>query len=323
MDILKECQNVFDIEISQLQQMRDSLDETIVEIVHQVHKCQGKTIICGMGKPGHIARKIAASLSSLGIESFYLHPAEGLHGDLGSLSQKDIIILISNSGNSQEMVNLFPTLKMIGITTIAITSNEESELGKHSDIVLCTHKIKEACALDLAPTSSTTVELVIGDAIAVVASKLSSFKREDFALFHPAGALGKKLLTQVGDIMYTGEDLPIIKSDSTIKEALVKITEKSFGTVLVVDELGKMIGIITDGDIRRTLGKNIDIYTCTAKEIMTIDPVCISKDVLAVDALKQMTKSKRPVAVLPVVDEDGRAEGIIRNSDILRNGIIL
>jgi len=323
MDILKECQNVFDIEISQLQKMRDSLDDTIVEIVYQVHKCKGKTIISGMGKPGHIARKIAASLSSLGIESFYLHPAEALHGDLGSLNQKDIIILISNSGNSQEMVDLFPTLKMIGLTTIAITSNTESELGKYSDIVLCTHTIEEACNLNLAPTSSTTIELVIGDAIAVVASKLSSFKREDFAMYHPAGALGKKLLTRVEDIMYTGTDLPIVNVDSTLKEALVEISGKSFGTVVVKDVRGKMIGIITDGDIRRVLEKNIDIYTCRAKEIMTVDPVCIKKDVLAVDALRKMTRSERPVSVLPVVDEAGRIEGIIRNNDILRNGIIL
>jgi len=323
MDILKECQNVFDIEISQLQKMRESLDNTIVEIVQKIHRCEGKTIISGMGKPGYIARKIAASLSSLGIASFYLHPAEALHGDLGSLSNKDIIILISNSGNTQEMVDLFPTLKIIGITTIAITSSKESELGKYSDIVLCTNQIKEACALNLAPTSSTTVELVIGDAIAVVASKLSQFRHEDFAVYHPAGALGKRLLLRVKDVMHTKKDVPIIFADTTLNEALVKISEKSFGTVVVVDKCGKMLGLITDGDIRRALGNNIDIYACKAREVMTVDPVFINKDSLAVDALKKMIGSKRSVLALPVVDEDGKIEGIIHGNEILRSGITL
>ena len=321
MDILKECQNVFDIEIEQLKIVRQSLDDNIVNAVHQIYECGGKTVVCGIGKAGHVARKIAATLSSLGIASFYLHPTEALHGDLGSINKNDIVIMISNSGNTQEVLDLFPTLKLIGVKTIAITSNPDSDLATYSDLVLCTPKIQEACALNLAPTSSTTVEMVLGDALAVAVSILSDFRKENFALYHPAGSLGKKLLVRVEEVMHTGSSLPIIMRGKSLKDALVEISSKRFGTVLVINEIGVLCGIMTDGDIRRALGRNIDVYVTTVDQIMTTEPVSITKDVLAVDALRIM--SERLIHALPVLDAMKRPEGLICDHDIIRNGIIL
>jgi len=322
MNILAECVKVFDIEISQLQAVRDSLDESIVNIVHEIHNCQGKVILCGMGKAGHVARKIAATLSSLGISSFFLHPAEALHGDLGSLSKKDVILLISNSGNSKEIVKLFPSLQFIGIKTIAITSNPKSELAIYSDLTLLMPKMQEACSLNLAPTSSTTAELVIGDALAVVVSMMQNLKSEQYAIFHPEGALGNKLLTKVSDLMKTGEAIPVIVKGSLVKDAIVEISQKGFGAVIILDKHNKMCGIVTDGDFRRALEKNIDIYASIVDEIMTLAPLFTTKNSLAVDALRIMEQD-RLISVLPVIDEDGIPEGIINNHEIIRSGIIL
>lgn len=323
MDLLKECINVFDIEISQLIRLRDSLDNTIAEIANEIYKCKGKTVICGIGKPGHIARKIAATFSSLGIESFYLHPAEALHGDLGSLSRDDVILLISNSGNSKEIIKLFPSLKLIGPKIIAITSNPDSDMAIYSDITLCMPKLQEACFLDLAPTSSTTAELVIGDALAVAVSKMRGFASEDFAVRHPEGALGSRLLTRVSDIMRTGDDIPTVPSGAPLTVAIIEISKKTLGTVLVTDEQGKMCGLMTDGDLRRALERNINIYEITVNELMTVDPISINKDMLAVEALRVMGHGRRAVSVLPVVSSCGKIDGIISNHDIIRQGIIV
>lgn len=323
MDILIECKKVFDTEIAQLRNVRESLDDSIVDIVYQIYNCKGKTVVCGIGKAGHVARKIAATLSSLGIASFFLHPTEALHGDLGCLSKNDIVLLISKSGNSKEVLELFPTFKLIGLTTIAITSNPDSELAIYSDCVLCTPKIQEACSLNLAPTSSTTVQMVLGDALAIAVSMLSAFKKENFALYHPAGSLGKKLLIRVEEIMHSGTSMPIVHNGSLVKDALVVISEKRLGSVIVVDKNNKLCGLITDGDIRRAFEKSIDIYECTVDMIMTSNPIYIKKDILAVDALKKMIANQKNISVLPVIDDFNKPEGIICNHDIIRNGIIL
>ncbi|MCL2360837.1 MAG: KpsF/GutQ family sugar-phosphate isomerase [Defluviitaleaceae bacterium] len=323
MNLLSECINIFDIEIAQLIKVKDALDNNIVDIVNEIHNCKGKTVICGVGKPGHIARKIAATFSSLGIASFYLHPGEALHGDLGSLNKDDVIIIISNSGNSKEILKLFPTLKLIGLKIIAITSNPESDLALYSDIVLCMPRLQEACNLDLAPTSSTTAELVIGDALAVVVSMMRGFRKEDYALRHPEGALGSRLLTRVSDVMRFGSNIPMISKGTTVKNGIIEISAKGLGATLVLDSEGVMTGIITDGDLRRALEKNIDIYAGMVDELMTTDPISTHKDMLAIEALKIMQQGKRAVSVLPVIDSMGRPEGIVSNHDIIRSGIIL
>ena len=320
MNILNECKRVFDVEISQLQMVRDTLQDSIVDIVHKIHTCEGKIVISGIGKPGHVARKLTATLSSLGIPSFFLHPAEALHGDLGSIGRKDIVVLISNSGNTKEVLNMFPSLRFIGCTTIAITSNPTSELATYSDIVLCTPKIQEACNLNLAPTSSTTVEMVIGHAIAVSVSKMNKFKKENFAIFHPAGTLGNALLSRVSDIMFTGSNIPVIEVGALMTDAVIEISKKGFGAVIITDLNGCIAGIITDGDIRRSFEKNIDIYSVVIDKIMTVNPACIDKDILAVDALKIM--EQKMISVLPVADESKKPIGIIRNHDIIKNGVI-
>jgi arabinose-5-phosphate isomerase len=323
MNILDECKKVFDIEISQLENVRNALDNTIVDIVSQIHNCKGKIIVCGIGKAGHVARKISATFSSFGIASFFLHPAEGLHGDLGSVTNSDVVIFISNSGNSKELLRLLPIIKLIGCNTIAITSNSESELALHSDMALCLPKIQESCTLNLAPTSSTTVEMVIGDAIAVAVSVLRGFQKDEYALYHPEGTLGSKLLTRVGDIMQTGLAIPIVSIGAPMEDVIFEVSSKGFGAAIVTDGLGKMCGIVTDADIRRALKENIDIYTSIVDDIMTAKPICVNKDILAVDALRIMEERLRTISVLPVVDESGKLEGIIRYHDIIRRGIMI
>jgi len=320
MDLLEECRKVFDIEISQLQMVRESLDEGIVNVIHLIHGCKGKVVITGIGKAGHVCQKLAATFSSLGIASFFMHPVEALHGDLGSLNQDDILLLISNSGNTKELLNLFPSLRLIGITTIAITSNPESDLAAYSNFALCTPKIHEACSLNLAPTSSTTVEMVIGDALAVSVSKLNQFDKERFAVYHPAGTLGHKLLMRVSDIMFTGCDVPIVSSNTLVKDAVVIISQKNCGAVIIIDSECSMRGILTDGDIRRSFEKNIDIYSVTIDKIMTANPIFTHKNMLAVDALKLM--ERRMISVLPVIDDLKKPIGIIRNHDIFLKGIM-
>lgn len=321
MDILQECRRVFDVEIEQLQAVRQALDHNMVTAVRQIYDCTGKIAVCGIGKPGHVARKIAATLSSLGIAAFHLHPVEALHGDLGSLNKNDIVLLISNSGNSKEIIDLFPTLKLIGIKSIAITANKESELASYSDLVILLPKIKEACRLNLAPTSSTTVEMVIGDALAVAVSALKNFNNENFALYHPAGSLGKKLLIRVREIMRKDEKIPIAHSDMLVKDALVLISQKQMGALCVVDVQNRLSGIMTNGDIRTAFERGVDIYSTQIDSFITKKPVCVLQDELAVDALQVMIKTG--VTILPVIDQTKKVVGIITSIDILSNGIVL
>ena len=322
-DLLTECLSVIDIEISQLQKVRDSIDQQIVAAIHAIHACKGKTVVCGIGKAGLVCQKIAATMSSLGIPSFFLHPAEALHGDLGCLTKEDVVLLISNSGSSQEILRLLPALKFIGNKTIAVTSNPQSEMALHCDIAVCIPKLQEACALNLAPTSSTTAEMVIGDAIAVVVSSLRGFNREKYALNHPAGALGSKLLTRVKDLMKTGDDLPIVENHVMVKDAIIEISKKGLGAAIVVNPARMMCGIVTDGDLRRALEKNMDLYNTEVAAIMTPDPIYVEPDKLAVEALQIMEKGKRIVSMLPVLDNLKNPIGIIHNHYIIRSGIML
>lgn len=320
MDKLSEAKKVFDIEIEALQKTRDALDETFIKILDEVSKCEGKVIITGIGKPGHIAEKMAATFSSLGTPSFYLHPAEAMHGDLGMVSSNDVVIAISYSGESDEVLKIVPIIKLIGAKLIAITSNGESNLAKNSDIVQVLPKFDEACHLGLAPTSSTTVELAYGDALAVVASEINEFKDVDFGKLHPAGALGKKLLLKVEDVMACNEELPIIEDSALLVDAIKEMTNKGLGVVCIANN-NKLVGILTDGDLRRIIEKRVDIYTELVKNVMTVNPKRTTKDKLAIDTLKFIRSNR--INNLPVVDEQENVIGVVDWRQIVKAGVVV
>lgn len=319
MDILAEGRRVFDSEIEALQKTRDVLDNTFAIIVDLVTNCRGKVIVTGMGKPGHIAMKIAATLSSLGTPSFFLHPSEAIHGDLGMISENDLVIMISYSGESDEITKILPSIKQIGATLIGITGNSSSSLAKASDIAQVLPKFDEACYLGLAPTSSTTVELCYGDALAVVASGVYGFKDTDYAKLHPAGSLGKKLILKVDDLMAKDTKNAIIFVDATLKDAIVELSKKGLGMVSVVKGENEIVGVITDGDLRRQLEKEVNIYGLHVKDVMTKSPVVIGTGTTAIDALLLM--KEKNITCLPVVD-GYRVIGVIRIRDIIGIGIV-
>ena len=320
MDKLTEARRVFDIEIEALRKMRESLDDTFVHILDEIVACQGKVIVTGMGKPGHVGTKIAATLASLGTSSFFLHPAEAMHGDLGMVTSKDLVIAISYSGESEEIIKILPNIKMIGAKIIGITGNADSTLAVNSDIVQVFPKFNEACYLGLAPTSSTTVELCYGDALAVVASGIYGFKDADFGMFHPAGALGKKLILRVEDLMTTGEKNAVLPADATLKDVILELSKKGLGIVSIVDEEGCLLGVITDGDLRGQLLKGVDIYSLSVDDIMSKHPFTIRNNRLAVEALNVL--KKRNISYMPVLDAERRVVGTIRMKDIVNVGIV-
>lgn len=309
MDRLLEAKKVFDTEITALEKTRDALDDTFLQILDLVVNCKGKVIITGMGKPGHIAAKLAATFSSLGTPSFRLHPAEAMHGDLGMVSSNDVVIAISFSGESDEIVKILPNIKMIGAALVGITGNPNSTLAKASDIVQVLPKFEEACYLGLAPTSSTTTVLCYGDALAVVASGIYGFKDVDFGKFHPAGSLGKKLILKVDDLMAKREKNAKVHISVPLKDAIIELSKKGLGAVSVVEDEDKLAGIITDGDLRRQLEKGADIYNMKVEEIMSSKPLTIGRDKLAIEALKIM--KDRNISCLVVCEEE-KAIGTIR-----------
>lgn len=319
MDRLLEAKKVFDTEVTALEKTRDALDDTFLQILDLIVNCKGKVIITGMGKPGHIAAKLAATFSSLGTPSFRLHPAEAMHGDLGMVSSNDIVIAISFSGESDEIVKILPNIKMIGATLVGITGNPNSTLAKASDVVQVLPKFEEACYLGLAPTSSTTAVLCYGDALAVVASGIYGFKDVDFGKFHPAGSLGKKLILKVDDLMAKKEKNAKVHISVPLKDAIIELSKKGLGAVSVVEDEDKLAGIITDGDLRRQLEKGADIYNMKVEDIMSKKPLTISRDKLAVEALRTM-KDKN-ISCLVVCEEE-KAVGTIRLQDIIGVGIV-
>ncbi|MCQ2338447.1 MAG: KpsF/GutQ family sugar-phosphate isomerase [Paludibacteraceae bacterium] len=319
-DIINEAKRVFDTEILALQKTRDALDSGFATIVDLVLKCQGKVILTGMGKPGHIATKIAASLASLGTPSFFMHPGEAMHGDLGMVDRKDIVVLMSYSGESDEVVNLLPVLDKIGCTTVAISGRAKSSLVRGCNYHFIFPDFEEACYMHLAPTSSTTALLVLGDALAVVASRAKNYTSEDFGLHHPAGALGKKLLVHVENIMHEGAENAVVPEGTIIRNAIVEMSSKGLGTLVVVDAENHLKGIITDGDLRRMLERGVDIYKDSVEKAMTVNPLRISPCEMAVNALQIM--NDRKITALPVVDDDNKLVGTLKLQDILNAGIV-
>jgi arabinose-5-phosphate isomerase len=292
--------------------------------VDLIMNCKGRVVVTGMGKSGHIANKIAATLASTGTPALFLHPAEGIHGDLGMVTKGDLVIALSNSGETEELSRMLPSLKRIGIKIIALTGNLDSTLARNCDVVIYVGVKEEACPLGLAPTASTTATLAMGDALAVVLLNRKGFREEDFACFHPGGSLGKRLLLRVRDIMHTGDAIPKVSVDTLIKDAIYEISSKKMGVTAVLDPAGKLLGVISDGDLRRWMertektGENL--LSKKAREIMTKDPKVIAKDALAAEAMAIMENSS--ITCLMILDADKRPEGVIHLHDLLKAGVV-
>ena len=320
-DVLEDARSIFDKEIKALTKTRDALGADFQKIVELILDCEGKVILTGMGKPGHIATKIAATLASLGTPSFFMHPGEAMHGDLGMVSEKDVVILTSYSGESDEVVRLLPTLHEIGCITVAITGNQKSSLAKGCQYHFYFPPFEEACYMHLAPTSSTTALLVLGDALAVVASKLRNYTKEDYALHHPAGALGKKLLVKVENIMHAGNENAVILEGSTLRSAIVEMSSKGLSMVTIVDREHKLKGIITDGDLRRMLERGVDVYSEIVDNVMTKSPKWIDQRDMAVNALQKMSDMR--ITGMPVLDDSLCVVGSVLMQDIYKAGIVV
>jgi arabinose-5-phosphate isomerase len=311
------------IETEALERLSARIDDEFEAAAQAILACKGRVIVSGIGKSGHVGQKIAASLASTGTPSFFMHPAEAFHGDLGMVTQNDIVLAISNSGETNEMINILPVIRRIGAKIIALCGRRDSTLGKNADYFIDAGVEKEACPLGLAPTASTTAALAMGDALAMALLAARNFTEQDFAVFHPGGSLGRKLLLTVENVMRSGEDNPIIEAGRTAKEALFIMTSTGVGATSVVDEKGKFIGLVTDGDVRRCLAKGPEFLNEPVEHFMTKKPETITKDKLAASALSLMEKHQpRPITVLPVVDENGMPLGIVHLTDLLRQGVV-
>ena len=321
--MLKHAQEVLRMEAEAILELVPRVDANFAAAISLILDCPGRTVITGMGKSGIIGRKMAATFASTGTPSFYLHPAEGIHGDLGMVTASDVVIALSNSGETGEILNILPSLRRIGAKIIAMVGNANSTLAKNADVVLDVGVEKEACPLGLAPTSSTTAALAYGDAIALALLQKRNFTASQFAVFHPGGSLGRKLLLTVGNIMHKGNENPLVSADTTVQEALFVITDKGLGAVSVVDAEGKMLGVLTDGDIRRGLSKGVDFLQRSVADLMTKAPKYITADKLAAQALHLMESNQpKPITVLPVVDENMVVIGLLHMTDLVRQGVV-
>ncbi|MFH1540663.1 MAG: KpsF/GutQ family sugar-phosphate isomerase [Elusimicrobiota bacterium] len=321
MNILKNINEVIKSEIETLVVLEKNIDVSYEKAVKMIFNCRGKVIVTGVGKSGNIAQKIAATLVSTGTLAIYLHPTEGMHGSLGVVCKNDIIFAIGKSGESEELLGILRTIKKIGAKIISITANLESTLAKSSDIILYTPIKQEVCPLNLCPTNSTTVALVVGDAIAVTLMKMRKFKPEDFGLLHPGGVIGKRLLLTIGDIMRSGNDNSTVRIDDSIENMLLEITKKRCGAVSIIDKNQKLLGFITDYDIRKIFEKKEDIFSKKIKDIMNPKPIFIYSDVKVVVAIAVMQNREKTIVVLPVVNKQKNAIGIIHMQDILAKGL--
>lgn len=321
--MLEQARQVLRMEAEAVLEQVERIDEHFKAAVEMILACPGRTVITGMGKSGIIGRKMAATLASTGTPSFYLHPAEGIHGDLGMVTEGDVVIALSNSGETGEVLHILPSLRRIGAKLIAMVGNPNSTLAKNSDIVLNVGVTREACPLGLAPTSSTTAALAYGDALALALLSKRKFTASQFAVFHPGGSLGRKLLLTVEDIMHSGTENPLVKADISVQDALFVITDKGLGAVSVVDDDNKMLGVLTDGDIRRGLSKGVDFLKRPVTELMTASPKTITKEKLAAQALHIMESNRpKPITVLPVVDAENHVIGLLHMTDLVRQGVV-
>ena len=321
--MLEQAKKVMRIEAEAILALAERINGDFTTAVEMMKACEGRIVVTGMGKSGIIGRKISATLASTGTPSFFLHPAEGIHGDLGMVTSHDVVLVLSNSGETAEVLGILPSLRRIGASIVALSGAEHSTLAKNADLFLDVGVAQEACPLGLAPTASTTALLAYGDALALALLSARHFTAEEFAVFHPGGSLGRKLLLTVADVMHQGEDNPVVTAELAVKEALFVITASGLGATSVVDGRGALIGVLTDGDIRRGLGQGLAFLERPVDELMTKNPKTITSGRLAAEALHIMEKNKpRPITVLPVVDETGRAIGMVHMTDLVRQGVV-
>jgi arabinose-5-phosphate isomerase len=321
---IDQAKRVLRIEADAVAALINRVDERFEHAVDMIMSCTGRVVVTGMGKSGLIGKKIAATLASTGTPALFLHPAEGIHGDLGMVTRGDTVIALSNSGETEEIARMLPSLKRIGIKIIALTGNKESTLAKNSDVVIDVGVKEEACPLGLAPTASTTATLAMGDALAVALLDKRGFKEEDFACFHPGGALGKRLLLRVKDIMHTGDAVPAVSEETMIKDAIYEISSKKMGVTSVLNSSGRLVGVISDGDLRRWMEKTEksgeNLLAKKAGDIMTKNPKVIGQDALAAEAVAVMENSS--ITCLIVTGPQGKPEGVIHLHDLLKAGVV-
>lgn len=319
--LIEQAKKVLTIESDAIKSLIDRIDSSFVCAVNLLNSCQGRVVVTGMGKSGLIGKKIAATLASTGTPSMFLHPAEGSHGDLGMVTKGDVVVALSTSGETSEIIKIIPILKRLGVKIVSMTGNTASVLAQSSDIVLDVSVKEEACPLGIAPTASTTSTLAMGDALAVALIHQKGFKKEDFAFFHPGGALGKRLLLTVSDIMHSGESLPRVETGTLMKDAVFEISSKRLGMTTVVDSEQNLKGVITDGDLRRGFEKwESEFFNLKASDVMTKNPKTISYEHMAVQALNLMEEYS--ITGLVVVEESGKVKGLVHLHDILKAGIV-
>ena len=296
------------------------LDERFDQAVKILRDCRGRVALTGIGKSGSVAQKIASTLASTGTPAFFLHPTEGGHGDLGMLVRGDVLIAVSNSGETDELIELLPAIKRLGLKLIALVGDPSSTLARQSDVAIDVSVPEEACPMGLAPTASTTAALAMGDALAVSLLEERGFTEQDFALLHPAGSLGRRLLWRVQDLMHAGQQIPRVSEDALMRDAIAEISQKKLGMTAVVDGAGRLTGILTDGDLRRALQKGMDLLQRRVEECMTVNPKTIDRESLAAKALEMM--ERHAITSLLIVDVDGRPEGVIHLHDLLKAGVV-
>ncbi len=318
---IEEGKRVLAIEARAITNLIDRLDHRFAQAVDLLFHCQGKVVVSGMGKSGLIGTKIAATLASTGTPAFFLHPAEGIHGDLGMLARKDLLIAISNSGETDEVLKLLPSVKRLGVPVIALTGRPQSTLAKNSDVALDVSVSEEACPLGLAPTASTTATLALGDALAIALLQRRGFKEEDFAQFHPGGTLGRRLLLKVRDLMHQGEAIPRVPHTASLREAILEMTSKKLGMTTVTESDGRLRGVITDGDLRRFLERGIDWTSSRAGEVASKNPKTITPDDLAARGVQIM--ERHSITALIVVDgKNQEVVGVLHLHDLLKSGVV-
>jgi len=320
--ILETAQRVLHTEADAVQRLVDRLDDQFVKAVQMILSCSGRLVISGMGKSGLICQKIASTMASTGTPALFLHPAEGIHGDLGMLMKGDVVLAVSNSGETEEILRILPVIKRMGLPLIAMSGNARSSLARAGDVFLDISVREEACPLGLAPTASTTATLAMGDALAVALLIERGFREEDFALFHPGGALGKKLLLRVEDLMHTGDDIPMVGHNTPLKEALFEITSKKLGITGVADDQGELAGVFTDGDLRRSIEKGLDVLNQPIENLMNANPKRILRSNLAAKAVQRMEEFSI-TSLFVFEDENSRVPvGIIHLHDLLKSGVV-
>jgi arabinose-5-phosphate isomerase len=318
-EIIEKGKEVIRIEAESVANLIETIGQDFAEAVEIIYKSKGRVILTGMGKSGLIARKIVATMNSTGTAAIYLHPTDALHGDLGMVRKEDVVIIISKSGTTDELARLFPMFRRLGVKIIAMSGNRNSDLAVESDIFLNISVKEEACPHDLAPTSSTTATLAMGDALAVALLEKRNFTLDDFAFLHPGGSLGKRLSLQINEIMISGDGVPIVKENAEFKDVIFEMTSKRLGTTSVVDADGKLKGVITDGDLRRLLKRTLDINGLTAKDVMSENPKVLQAEYLASFALQQMENHN--ITTLIIIDKNDKPTGIVHLHDLIKLGL--